>query len=115
MTELEKLGLSAKKAAGFLNTADTQCKNKILMCIADSLCDNAAYIVEANKKDLACAEENGVSIAMQDRLLFTEERIRASADGVRKVCDLPDPVGDVLETVERPNGLVIIKKRSHIF
>lgn len=111
MTELENLGLAGKKAAVFLNTADTEYKNKILMCIADSLCENASAITEANKKDLAMAEANGVSKAMQDRLLFNEERIRASAEGVRKVCDLPDPVGDILETTERPNGLVIVKKR----
>ena len=111
MTELEKLGLAGKKAAVFLNTADTEYKNKILMCIADSLCENAAVITEANKKDLDQAEENGVSKAMQDRLLFNEERIYASAEGVRKVCDLPDPVGDVLEKVERPNGLIIEKRR----
>ncbi len=111
MTELEKLGIAGKKAAVFLNTADTESKNNILRCIADFLCENASYIVEANKKDLVDAEVNGVSKAMQDRLLFNEERILASAEGVRKVCDLPDPVGDVLETTERPNGLTIEKKR----
>lgn len=111
MTELENLGLAGKKASVFLNTADTEYKNKILLCIADLLCENAQAITEANKKDLYQAEANGVSKAMQDRLLFNEERIYASADGVRKVCDLPDPVGDILETIERPNGLVIVKKR----
>lgn len=111
MTELEKLGIAGKKAAVFLNKADTVYKNQILNSIADFLSKNASAIVEANKKDLANAEANGVSKAMQDRLLFTEERILSSAEGVRKVCDLPDPVGDVLETIQRPNGLIIEKKR----
>ena len=75
MTELENLGVAGKKAAVFLNTADTEYKNKILMCIADSLCENALAITQANKKDLAMAEANGVSKAMQDRLLFDEKRI----------------------------------------
>lgn len=111
MTELQSLGASAKKAAAFLNTADTDYKNKILNCIADFLCNKASEIVEANKIDIANAEKNGVSRAMQDRLLFTEERIMASAEGVRKVCDISDPVGEVLETLKRPNGLIIEKRR----
>ena len=111
MTELQSLGVSAKKAAAFLNTADTDYKNKILNCIADFLCNKASEIVEANKIDIANSEKNGVSKAMQDRLLFTEERIMASAEGVRKVCDISDPVGEVLETLKRPNGLIIEKRR----
>lgn len=111
MTELTTLGIAAKKAAAFLNTADTDYKNKLLCAIADALCNKAEEIVEANKTDLANAESNGVSKAMQDRLLFTKERILASAEGVRKVCDLPDPVGDVLEKMERPNGITIEKRR----
>ena len=111
MSELKVLGAAAKKAAGFLNRADSVYKNKILNAIADALCSSAVDIVKANKIDIANAEANGVSKAMQDRLLYTEERIFASADGVRKVCSLPDPVGDVLETVERPNGIVIEKRR----
>jgi len=111
MTELQTIGAATKKASAFLNTVDTQYKNKILNSIADALCRKASEITKANEIDLANAEANGVSKAMQDRLLFSEERIFASAEGVRKVCDLPDPVGDVLETTQRPNGLIIEKRR----
>ena len=111
MTELQKLGILAKEAASFLNKADTEYKNRILLAIADALCEKASDIAHANQLDIAKADENGVSAAMKDRLLFTEERIFSSAEGIRKVCELPDPVGDVLEKCQRPNGLVIEKRR----
>ncbi len=111
MTELETLGISAGKAAAFLNRADTEYKNKILTVIADALCLKAEEIALANRLDLENAEANGVSEAMQDRLLFSKERIIASAQGVQKVTELCDPVGDVMETITRPNGLVIEKRR----
>jgi len=111
MNELEKLGVCAKKAASFLNMADTEYKNKILNAIADALCAKASDIVCANLIDIENAKKNGVSVAMQDRLLFDENRILAAAEGVRKVCELSDPVGDLIETEERPNGLLIEKRR----
>lgn len=111
MTELETLGALAKKASASLSVADTQYKNKMLIAIADALVANSAEIIEANRADISNADANGVSKAMQDRLLFTEERIKASADGVRKVCELRDPVGEIMEEWNRPNGLKIQKRR----
>ncbi len=111
MTELETLGALAKKASASLSVADTQYKNKMLIAIADALVANSAEIIEANRTDISNADANGVSKAMQDRLLFTEERIKASADGVRKVCELRDPVGEIMEEWNRPNGLKIQKRR----
>ncbi len=111
MTELETLGTLAKKASASLSVADTQYKNKMLIAIADALVANSAAIIEANRTDIANADANGVSKAMQDRLLFTEDRIKASSDGVRKVCELSDPVGEIMEAWERPNGLKIQKRR----
>ena len=111
MTELETLGALAKKASASLSVADTQYKNKMLIAIADALVANSAEIIEANRADISNADANGVSKAMQDKLLFTEERIKASADGVRKVCELRDPVGEIMEEWNRPNGLKIQKRR----
>ena len=69
---------------------------------------------EENEKDLAMAEENGLSEAMVDRLRLTHERIDSMVKGLRQLIELPDPVGAVLETKERPNGLEINKVRVPI-
>ena len=111
MTELEKIGEKSKKAAIFLNGADTGFKNKMLISIADGLVKNCDRIVNENKKDIQNAKENGMSDAMLDRLLITKERIDKIADGVRDVASLGDPVGEVLSETVRPNGLKIKKVR----
>lgn len=111
MTELEKIGEKSKKAAIFLNGADTGFKNKMLISIADGLVKNCDRIVNENKKDIQNAKGNGMSDAMLDMLLITKERIDKIADGVRDVASLGDPVGEVLSETVRPNGLKIKKVR----
>ncbi|MGY8689812.1 MAG: glutamate-5-semialdehyde dehydrogenase, partial [Verrucomicrobiales bacterium] len=73
-----------------------------------------AAILEANAKDLAAAEANGLSSAMSDRLRLDGKRIAAIADAIRQVAALPDPVGETLADWTRPNGLHILKKRVPI-
>lgn len=111
MTELEKIGEKSKKAAAFLNNADTEFKNRMLSAIAKALVENSEEIIAANEKDIAAAKENGMSPSMLDRLLITKERILSIADGVEKVAALADPVGDVLSETTRPNGLKIRQVR----
>jgi len=111
MTELERIGTLAKEASVYLGTLDTEGKNKLLTAIADALRANADYITSENAKDLENARENGLSKAMQDRLLFDCTRIDSSADGVLQVASLPDPVGEVMETYIRPNGMTVEKRR----
>ena len=111
MTELQTLGALSKKASYFLGRQNTEYKNKMLISIADYLKKEAAYIEEENKKDLQKARENGISEAMQDRLLFDTKRIVSCADAVIKVTELPDPIGEVMETFNRPNGLTVEKVR----
>lgn len=111
MYDLIKAGEGAKKAAQILATAGTDLKNNALCAIADAIVEKTDFILNENKKDLLSAEENGVRKAMIDRLSLNEKRIADIADGVRKVAELPDPIGEVLGMVKRPNGLVIGKKR----
>jgi len=111
MTELQTLGALSKKASYFLGRQNTEYKNKMLISIADYLKKEAAYIEEENKKDLQKARENGISEAMQDRLLFDTKRVISCADAVIKVTELPDPIGEVMETFNRPNGLTVEKVR----
>lgn len=111
MTETEKLGEAAARAARVLAALDTEKKNNILHTIADSLEKESEYILSENEKDLKAADESGMSDSMKDRLRLTSERICAIADGIRKVAALSDPVGEVIEEFTRPNGLVIEKRR----
>lgn len=106
---LENLGIKAKEAAKFLMIASTEDKNKALESIANALIENTDLIVEENKKDLENAVNNNMAQAMLDRLKLDKDRIAGMADGVRGVIVLPDPVGKVLNTVKRPNGLEIKK------
>lgn len=104
---LEQLGINAKEAEKKLMIASTEEKNSALIKISEELIKNAERIIEENKKDLKNGEDNGMAKAMLDRLKLDKERIEGMAKGVRDVVDLPDPVGKVLSTTIRPNGLKI--------
>lgn len=109
MTVLESMGAKAKAAAYALEGC--KCKEAALYSVADALEEKYEEILDANAKDLELAEINGVSKPMIDRLRLTKERISAMADGVRKVAELEDPIGQVKRMWKRPNGLVIGEKR----
>ncbi len=95
---------AARAARPALMGASTDTKNAALLSMADSLWARRGEILAANAQDLEAAHTGAVLL---DRLALTEERIAGMAEGVRQVAALPDPVGRVLRTVERPNGLVI--------
>ena len=105
---LEQLGINAKTASADLVGASTELKNKALGAIADALIQNAQKIIDANKIDYD-AQIGILDGGMLDRLMLNLDRIKGMADGCRQVMALDDPCGRVLETVERPNGLVIKK------
>ncbi len=109
--ELNKCGERAKEAAYILQSLSYEEKNRGLLAVADALTENAAKIIEENKKDIAKAQAAGTSEAMLDRLALSVERIEAMALSVRQVCDLDDPIGEVLDEYVRPNGLRIVKTR----
>jgi len=98
----------AKAASPVLAAVDTERKNRALERIADRLIAEQDSILVANAEDVAAAREK-LGPVMIDRLTLTPERIRGMADGIRDAAALPDPVGQVLRRVERPNGLVIDK------
>lgn len=103
--EILKKAAAARPAMAILTVAQ---KNQALLAMADRLEQNVDPILAANAEDLAQFGDT-MTVVMQDRLRLTEERIREMAKGIREVADLPDPVGEVLEQVERPNGLLIQK------
>ena len=111
MDHLHQLAHQAKEAAGKLALYDTATKNRGLEAIALALEARQGEILEANDRDMAQAEQSGMRPAMLDRLRLTPERIAGMAKGVREVMALPDPVGEIMDTVVRPNGLSIRKVR----
>lgn len=106
---LEQLGKNAKKAAGALTVADTQTKNAALFEISKALISRADEIIAANHTDLENGRKAGLNDGLLDRLMLNAERIKGIADGCEQVAALDDPCNRVLETVERPNGLLIKK------
>ena len=105
------MGALAKQAARGLAKCSTTEKNQALLSMAAALEAGQERILAANARDVAQGEEKGLSAAMLDRLRLTPERIRGMADGLRQVAALPDPVGECLGGMRRPNGLDIQKIR----
>ncbi|MBP7140387.1 MAG: glutamate-5-semialdehyde dehydrogenase [Opitutaceae bacterium] len=104
----------ARTASLVLATATTEKKNRALLILADLLPAAQREILEANAQDLAAAHSNGLSKPQIDRLTLTPARLAALAESVRQVAALPDPVGEVLESWTRPNGLRFRKVRVPI-
>ncbi|HEY1081361.1 MAG TPA: glutamate-5-semialdehyde dehydrogenase [Prosthecobacter sp.] len=111
---IHDMGRRARAASRELVKLSTEQKNTILLAMADEIVSRESTILEENAKDLARAEENGLSKAMLDRLTLDSKRLAAIAQAVREVATLPDPVGETLTEWTRPNGLHITKKRVPI-
>ncbi|GGE09995.1 gamma-glutamyl phosphate reductase [Marinithermofilum abyssi] len=99
---------AASKRLALLTEAQ---KNAGLRAMAQALRNRREAILTANEEDLRRGEEAGLSTALMDRLRLTEERLEGMAQGLEELIHLPDPVGEVMETVERENGLRIEKVR----
>ncbi len=111
MSNLTLLGENAVRAKYKAAMIPTDKKNSVLNKCAEELIKNADAIIAANKLDLDNAVKNGMSDAMQDRLMLNTSRIEGIAEGLRQVASLPDPIGEVLDTFVRPNGMHIEKIR----
>ncbi len=99
---------AAKQACSQAGLLTTEKKNAALHAMADALVAHTQTILAANAQDVEAARQS-LSPVMVDRLQLTESRIVAMADGIREVAALPDPVGRVIEHIDRENGLVIEK------
>ena len=111
MTELERMGEQAVKAKYALADLTEEKKNEALFLAADMLKKRRDKILSANREDLEAGRQRGMSAGLLDRLTLNEARIGAMAEGLSQIAVLPDPVGEVLDTFTRPNGLVITKRR----
>ncbi|MFC3745915.1 glutamate-5-semialdehyde dehydrogenase [Paenibacillus sp. GCM10012306] len=111
MSEVVSKATLAKETVGALVKLTTDQKNEALLVMATALQHEAAAIIAANAEDLERGRQNGTPESMLDRLALDEDRIAGIAEGLRQIAILPDPVGDTLETFERPNGLSVEKIR----
>ena len=102
-----EIGREARRAARELALAPRQRKNAALMVAAGLLRTSTAEILAANMRDMDAARTAGASKANLDRLMLNEARVESMAKGLEDIAALPDPVGRVLATYERPNGLKI--------
>lgn len=105
----EDLARRARAASRLLATALGERKNRWLVHAAQALETRAGEIVEANRRDLSTSEQYQLNAAQIDRLRLTPERIGAAAAGLREIALLADPVGKVLDSNVRPNGLQVLK------
>ena len=112
--KITKMGSDALTASRALANLTTDQKNKILLAMADGILSDADQIISANAIDLDNAVNNNLTNSMIDRLRLDQKRIEAIADGIRQVARLPDPVGEIMDEWERPNGIKIKQIRVPI-
>ena len=108
------LAATARAAQRVLATMPSEARAQALMLAAKHLRADAQGILDANAKDLAAARENGLAPALIDRLALDEQRLEGIANGIEAVAKLRDPVGEVIDTSERPNGLKLSRVRVPI-
>ncbi|MHB1845985.1 MAG: glutamate-5-semialdehyde dehydrogenase [Deltaproteobacteria bacterium] len=109
--EVEALARGAQRSSRALARATAQAKNAALEAMADRLVASRARILAANRLDVSAARKAGVRGALLDRLALDPGRVSAMADAVRAIAALPDPVGEVVGSWRRPNGLEVKQVR----
>lgn len=108
------LANEARAGARSLGKASAEQKNLVLVKMAEALKKRGAELIAENKKDVAFAEEKGLSKALIDRLTLNEKRIAEMSQGLVEVSQLPDPAGEVIRMWKRPNGMTVGKMRVPI-
>ncbi len=111
MDYLEMLGQKAAAAKYELQKLTVLVKNDALQKTADALVKETQRILTANERDYVIAKQNGMTEGLLDRLKLTPERVEGMAEGLRQIAELDDPVGEIIESFDRPNGLHIDKVR----
>lgn len=111
MTDLNQMGQLACAAKYSVQSFSAAKKNEALFFVAKGLLADKQKILDENKVDMENGRKNGMSESLLDRLQLTGERIEAMAEGLKQIAALPDPIGEIMETFERPNGLNIKKRR----
>lgn len=111
IAQLAKAGREAQQVLGRM---DHGAKARALVAAATALRQAETEVLAANAQDLAAGEANGLSPAMLDRLKLDPARLAGIADAVENVANLPDPVGEIIDSAQRPNGLRLSRVRVPI-
>ncbi|MDX2225782.1 MAG: glutamate-5-semialdehyde dehydrogenase [Verrucomicrobiae bacterium] len=106
---IHDMGRRARKASRLITRLNTAEKNAVLSGMASALESHAPAILAANRRDMEAGQDSGLSAAMLDRLLLNEKRIADMVRAIRELVGFNDPVGRILDTKVRPNGLTIEK------
>ena len=106
------IGRRARVAAMELAVASSEAKRVAIESADDAIWNRREEIIAANVEDIAYGREKGLSAAMMDRLLLDEGRIKGICDSLRDVAAQPDPVGEVMDEWDRPNGLHVRRVRT---
>ena len=104
---MNEIALNARIANEKLAIASSEEKNDALNIMAEQIENNAKHILSENKKDIQIAKSNSLSEAMIDRLSIDDTDIKNIASSIRGIAKLDDPVGKILGSWDRPNGLHI--------
>lgn len=108
---LKEMGARALNAKYALQKLTATEKNKALLHASEALLSHTEEILSANENDIKAGKEKGMHEGLLDRLALTETRIAAMAEGLRQIAALEDPIGEIMDTFIRPNGLKISKVR----
>jgi glutamate-5-semialdehyde dehydrogenase len=108
---MQTLGQQARQASRAMARATTGIKNQALLNIAAQIEASREVLKQANAKDMARGEENGLDAALLDRLELTDGRIDTMLEGLRQVAGLADPVGGITDLNYRPSGIQVGKMR----
>jgi glutamate-5-semialdehyde dehydrogenase len=108
---MQALGRAARLAAKALAQATTDAKNAALKAAAAAIRERRADLLAANHADVEQAKQRGLSSSLLDRLILNEQRIEGMARGIEDIISLPDPIGSVITSWTRPNGLKIERVR----
>ena len=105
--DIEKIGINAKEAAKILAKTSSEQKNHALEAMSKHILADKKTILDANKIDIENAESKKLSASFIDRLKLNEERITSISDTLKEIASFNDPVGKILDSWQRPNGLQI--------
>jgi len=97
------MGNAARAASQVLRNTSSNARNGAIRKGANAIIKNQSSILEANEKDMVAARKKGLSGAMLDRLLLTEDRLQAIANSLKMIADMPDMIGEIITTLTPPN------------
>jgi glutamate-5-semialdehyde dehydrogenase len=114
MKIMEDMGMNAKKASRSLARATSATKMNALNNLAELLSNKEQKVFSANEADILAGDEAGMSEALLDRLTLNTSRLSGIISDLRRIADMPDPVGEIFDQTTLPNGLQVHKQRVPI-